>query len=75
MLRSISSARFCKNKGLGFLSYKQEGLSGGEIINPDAYNDDDIENSGVEKNEQAGVIHWDHVWIQQNQKTKILLIF
>ena len=39
------------------MSYKQEGLSGGDIINPDAYNDDDIENSGVEKNEQAGVIH------------------
>lgn len=64
-----------RHEGPGILTYKQEGLGGGEISNPDAYDDEDIENSGVEKNEQAGVAHLVHAWIQQNQKTKVLLIF
>ena len=61
MLRSTSPARFCiyikRHEGPGILSYKQEGLGRGEIINPDAYDDEDKETVRWEKNEQAGVAH------------------
>ncbi|KAF8956853.1 hypothetical protein BDZ97DRAFT_1763432 [Flammula alnicola] len=45
-----------------------------EEVNPKAYDLTDTQNSGLEKGEQAGVVHLVHGWIQQGQPLKGLFI-
>ncbi|KAF8956760.1 hypothetical protein BDZ97DRAFT_1955762 [Flammula alnicola] len=45
-----------------------------EEVNPKAYDLMDTQNSGLEKGEQAGVVHLVHGWIQQGQPLKGLFI-
>ena len=43
-------------------------------INPEAYDAEELEDTGLTQDEQAGVLHLLHGWIQRNQPNKVRYI-